>query len=66
MSPAKQHLAACAAALAKAARRAAVKAIEDRKAAGQPSAKPVAKRGGQQNSISEARGAFRLSVVYLI
>jgi sRNA-binding protein len=40
--------------IAKAARRAAVKAIEDRKAAGQPSAKPVAKRAGQQNSISEA------------
>ena len=37
--------------IAKAARRAAVKVIEDRKAAGQPSAKPVAKRAGQQNSI---------------
>src|SRR5262249_44090332 len=40
--------------IAKAARRAAVKAIEDRQAAGQPSAKPVAKRAGQQNPISKA------------
>jgi sRNA-binding protein len=40
--------------IAKAARRAAVKAIEDRRAAGQRAAKPVAERARQQNPIPEA------------
>jgi sRNA-binding protein len=39
----------------KAARRAAAKAIEDRNAADQPAAKPVAERPGQQNPIPEAK-----------
>ena len=39
--------------IAKAARRAAAKAIEDRKAVSQPAAKPVAERAGQQNQIPE-------------
>ena len=41
--------------IAKAARRAAAKAIEDRKAAGQPAAKPVAKCAEQQDPIPEAK-----------
>jgi sRNA-binding protein len=40
--------------IAKAARRAAAMASEGGKSAGPPSAKPVAKRAGQQNPISEA------------
>ena len=40
--------------VAKAARRAAAMASEGGKSAGPPSAKPVAKRAGQQNPISEA------------
>jgi sRNA-binding protein len=43
--------------IAKAARRAAAKAIEDCKAAGQPAAKPVAKCAGQQDPILEAKSA---------
>ena len=38
-----------------AARRAATKAIEDCKAAGQPATKPVADRAGQQDQIPEAK-----------
>ena len=41
--------------IAKAARRAATKAIEDRNAADQPTAKPLAERPGQQNPIPEAK-----------
>jgi sRNA-binding protein len=41
--------------IAKAARRAAAKAIEDRNAAGQPPTKPVAERPGQQNPIPEGK-----------
>jgi ProP effector len=41
--------------IAKAAMRAAAQAIEDRNAAGQPPAKPVAERPGQQNPIPEAK-----------
>jgi sRNA-binding protein len=41
--------------IAKAARRAATKAIEDRKAAGQPATKPVADRAGRQDPIPEAK-----------
>jgi ProP effector len=41
--------------IAKAAARAAAKAIEDRNAEGQPPAKPVAERAGQQNPIPEAK-----------
>ena len=41
--------------IAKAARRAAAKAIEDRKAAGQPAAKPFAKCAGQRDPILEAK-----------
>ena len=41
--------------IAKAARRAAAKAIEDRKAASQPAAKPVAELAGQQNPIPAAK-----------
>ena len=41
--------------IAKAARRAATKAIEDRKAAGQPATKPVADRAKQQDQIPEAK-----------
>jgi ProP effector len=39
--------------IAKEARRVAAEAIEDRSAAGQPPAKPVAERAGQQNAIPE-------------
>jgi sRNA-binding protein len=39
--------------IAKGARRVAAEAIEDRNAAGRPSAKPVAERAGQQNAIQE-------------
>jgi ProP effector len=41
--------------IAKAARPSAAKAIEDRKATGQPPAKPVAERAGQQNPIPEVK-----------
>jgi ProP effector len=41
--------------IAKATRRAAAQAIEDRNATGQPPAKPVAERPGQQNPIPEAK-----------
>ena len=41
--------------IAKAAKRAAAKAIQDRKEAGQPAAKPVEERAGQQNPIPEAK-----------
>ena len=41
--------------IAKEARRAAAEAIEDRKVAGEPAAKPVAERPGQQNPIPEAK-----------
>jgi ProP effector len=41
--------------IAKAARRAAAKAIEDRNTAGPPAAKPFAERPGQQNPIPEAK-----------
>ena len=41
--------------IAKEARRAAAEAIEDRKAAGEPAAKPVAERPGKQNPIPEAK-----------
>jgi ProP effector len=41
--------------IAKAARRAAAKAIEDRNVTGHPPAKPVAERAGQQNPILEAK-----------
>jgi len=41
--------------IAKEARRAAAEAIEDRKVASQPAAKPVAERPGQQNPIPEAK-----------
>ena len=41
--------------IAKEARRAMAEAIGHRNAAGQPSAKPVAKRAGQQNAIPEAK-----------
>ena len=39
--------------IAKEARRVAAEAIEDRSAAGQPPAKPVEERAGQQNAIPE-------------
>ena len=39
--------------IAKGAWRVAAEAIEDRSAAGQPPAKPVAERAGQQNAIPE-------------
>jgi ProP effector len=41
--------------IAKVARRAAAKAIEDRKTTGQPAAEPVVERAGQQNSVPEAK-----------
>jgi ProP effector len=41
--------------IAKAARRAAAKTIEDRKAASQPAAKPVAEHAGQQDHIPEGK-----------
>ena len=41
--------------IAKEARRAAAEAIEDRKVVGEPAAKPVAERPGQQNPIPEAK-----------
>src|SRR6516165_2363366 len=41
--------------IAKEARRAMAEAIGHRNAAGQPSAKPVAERAGQQNAIPEAK-----------
>src|SRR5262252_8825060 len=41
--------------IAKEARRAAAEAIEDRKVAGEPAAKPVAEPPGQQNPIPEAK-----------
>jgi sRNA-binding protein len=46
--------------IAKAARRAAAKAIEDRKAAGQPAAKPVAKCAGQISTAGASRAASRV------
>jgi ProP effector len=41
--------------IVKEARRAAAEAIEDRNVAGQPAAKPVAERHGQQNPIPDAQ-----------
>ena len=41
--------------IAKEVRRVAAEAIEDRSAAGQPPAKPIAERAGQQNAIPEAK-----------
>ena len=41
--------------IAKAARRAAAKTIEDRKAASQPAAKPVAEHAGQQDQIPKGK-----------
>jgi ProP effector len=41
--------------IARAARRAAAKAMEDRNTAGQPAAKPVAEHAGQQNPIPQVK-----------
>src|SRR5215470_1179630 len=41
--------------IAKEARRVAAEAIEDGSAAGQPPAKPIAERAGQQNAIPETK-----------
>jgi ProP effector len=41
--------------IAKAATRAAAKAIENRNAAGQPAAKPVAERAGERNPLTQVK-----------